>query len=131
MRAVKRNLMLAVGVVALVVTGARPAKRTTDPRATIRTGAQYTTLSKEYYLSADDFTYVRPGLKIKVNSVTIPADNRPVVDLTLTDDLDQPLDRNGKITPGAISPSFIIAWFDPAERHYTSYTTRVQTSPIT
>ena len=131
MRAVKRNLMLAVGVVALVVTGARPAKRTTDPRATIRTGAQYTTLSKEYYLSADDFTYVRPGNNIKVNSVTIPADNRPVVDLTLTDDLDQPLDRNGKITPGAISPSFIIAWFDPAERHYTSYTTRVQTSPIT
>jgi len=75
--------------------------------------------------------YIRPGLKIKVNSITIGADRKPVVDLTLTDDLDQPIDRQGKVTPGAVSISFVLAWWDPIARQYTAYTVRTQTSPIT
>src|SRR2546423_1074255 len=85
----------------------------------------------EAYLSDDTIAYVRPGLKIKVNSVTIGTDRKVTVDLNLTDSLDQPLDRLGKVTPGPISLSFILAYYDPAVRQYTSYTTRTQTSPAT
>jgi OmcA/MtrC family decaheme c-type cytochrome len=91
----------------------------------------YSPNEKEHYLSVDDFGYIRPGFHIKVNSVTIPSDNRPIADLTFTDDLDQPLDRAGKVTPGALTINLVLAWYDGAARQYTAYTTRTQTSPIT
>jgi OmcA/MtrC family decaheme c-type cytochrome len=85
----------------------------------------------EYYLSADGIAYIRPGLKIGVKSITIGSDRKPVVELAITDDMDQPLDRLGKTTPGVISISMILAWYNPATRQYTSYTTRTQTTPPT
>jgi len=83
----------------------------------------------EFYLDDDGVSYIRPGLKIKVNSVTLGSDRKAVIDLTYTDDLDQPLDRNGKTTPGAISTSLILAWYNPATRQYVAYTTRSVTTP--
>src|SRR5690348_11927640 len=83
----------------------------------------------EAYLSEDALAYLRPGLKVKVNSLTIPANRKIVVDVSFTDDFDQPIDRLGKTTPGPISASFIIAWWDPAARVYTSYITRTVTTP--
>ncbi len=83
----------------------------------------------EYYLNDDGIAYVRPGLKIKINSITIPSDRRPLVDFTLTDDFDNPIDRLGKTTPGAISLSFILSWYNPQTRQYTAYTYRSVTSP--
>ena len=83
----------------------------------------------EAYATASDLAFIRPGLKIIVNSITIGVDRKPVIDISLTDSLDQPLDRLGKTTPGPISVSFVLAWYDPATRHYTSYGTRSQTSP--
>ena len=97
----------------------------TDPRSI------FAPQQKEFWLSADEFDYVRPGLVITVNSVTFDAGLHPIVDVTYTDDLGVPLDRAGALTPGAISMSFVLAWWDPASQNYTSYTTRVQTSPIT
>ena len=91
--------------------------------------ARFKTTDLEYYLATEDVQYVRPGLRIKVNSVTVGADRRPVVDFNLIDDLDQPLDRNGKVTPGAVSLSFILAGYNDAERHYTAWTTRSVTTP--
>jgi OmcA/MtrC family decaheme c-type cytochrome len=91
----------------------------------------YNTHEKEYWLSADEFDYVRPGFIITVNSVTINGNLQPVVDVSYTDGLGVPLDRAGVLTPGAISMSFILAWWDPNLRQYTSYTTRKQTSTIT
>jgi hypothetical protein len=85
----------------------------------------------EAYLSDDGIAYIRPGLKVKVNSVTVTSDRKFVVDLFLTDNFDQPLDRLGKVTPGAISLSYIMAGYDPATRHFTSFTTRSQTSAPT
>jgi OmcA/MtrC family decaheme c-type cytochrome len=85
----------------------------------------------EFYLTEDGVAYIRPGLKIKVNSVTVGSDKKPVVDFNLTDDLDQPLDRLGKITPGAVSLSWILAGYNAADRHYTAYTVRTQTTPAT
>ncbi|HEX7706910.1 MAG TPA: OmcA/MtrC family decaheme c-type cytochrome [Thermoanaerobaculia bacterium] len=83
----------------------------------------------EFYLNSDGIAYIRPGVKIKVVSITIPADRRPVVELTFTDDFDQPIDRLGKITPGAISASMVLARWNPETREYFSYTTRIQTTP--
>lgn len=83
----------------------------------------------EAYLDQTTLDYIRPGLVIKVNSVTIGADRKPVVDLTMTDALQQPLDRTGGQTPGAVSASFVLSWFDPTTRNYTSYITRTETAP--
>jgi OmcA/MtrC family decaheme c-type cytochrome len=83
----------------------------------------------EAYLSDDVIAYIRPGLKIKVNSLTIGTDRKPVVDVTFTDDFDQPIDRLGKTTPGPVNASFILAWWDPVGRHYTAYTIRNVTTP--
>lgn len=89
----------------------------------------YTASQVEAYATASDLAFIRPGLKVIVNSVTIGSDRKPVIDVNLTDSLDQPLDRLGKVTPGAISISFILSWYDPATRQYTAYTTRTQTTP--
>ena len=108
-----------------IVSRASGAAQETDPKTL------YGPQQKEYWLSADEFDYIRPGLNITVNSISIGADNKAVVDLSYTDDLGQPLDTNGAITAGKISTSFILAWWDPTARQYTAYTTRTQTSPIT
>ncbi len=90
--------------------------------------AAYATSAKEHYLTTDQFGYIRPGFHITVNGVAIGADRKAVVDVTYVDDANQPLDRAGQVTPGALSISFILAWWDPATREYTSYTTRKATS---
>ena len=67
----------------------------------------------EAYLSDDGIAYIRPGVKIKINSITnVVAGQKPVVDFNLTDNFDQPLDRNGKVTPGPIAPGFILSKWD-------------------
>jgi OmcA/MtrC family decaheme c-type cytochrome len=99
------------------------------PAAPAPTIEKFAANQKEFYLDDSNLAYVRPGLKIKVNSVTLGADRKLVVDLSFTDDLNQPLDRLGQLTPGAISTSFVFAWYNPATRQYTAYTTRSVTTP--
>jgi OmcA/MtrC family decaheme c-type cytochrome len=83
----------------------------------------------EAYLTDSGIAYIRPGLKIRVNSITIGSDRKPVVDLNVTDSFDQPLDRLGKVTPGPVALSFVLSWYDPATQNYTSYITRTETAP--
>jgi OmcA/MtrC family decaheme c-type cytochrome len=79
----------------------------------------------EYYLGDDGVAYIRPGVKVRVASITnVAPGQKPVVDLFITDNFDQPLDRAGKVTPGVVGLSFILAWYDPVTREYTSYTVR-------
>ena len=92
---------------------------------------QYSTAEAEHYLSAQQIEYVRPGLNITIVGVQIGADLKPIVEVTFADDTGQPLDRAGVLSPGALSLSFILAWYDPVGRYYTDYYTRPQTSPIT
>jgi OmcA/MtrC family decaheme c-type cytochrome len=131
------------GLMAVVAAGALSFPTNPPKAAATATGGRtravapgnpvqrFTPQQMEAYLSDDTIAYVRPGLKIKVNSVTVGTDRKVTVDLNLTDSLDQPLDRLGKVTPGPISLSFILAYYDPAVRQYTAYTTRTQTSPAT
>ena len=116
------------GVLLLVLAGSLAFA---SGRSDLPPPERYSSLTVEHYLTAEEAEYVRPGLNITVNSITIPADLRPIVDLTLKDDLDQPLDRLGRVTPGPISLSFILAWWNAETRDYTAYTVRTQTSPIT
>jgi OmcA/MtrC family decaheme c-type cytochrome len=131
---VKRGAVLAAGLLTLapVPTGGPRDPRTVAPRAPIAgtpSPQTYTKGDKEFYMTADEIAEVRPGFHIKVNGeIRIPQDRRPVVDLSFTDDLGQPLDRLGKATPGVLSISQVLAWWDPGTRYYTAYTTRVQTS---
>ena len=119
---------LAIAAGALTIAASRPPVRVFNPRAEIDARDHYGPERVEHYLSKEDFIYLRPGYNLTVNSVTIGADNKPVVDLTFTDDLGQPLDRLGVQTPGALSVSFVLSWYDPATRNYTSYITRVATA---
>jgi len=116
---------LVVALPLLATDGARRRAATTP----VQPAAVYTASQAEAFVSSDTIGYIRPGLKFKVNSITIGSDRIPVVDLSITDDLDQPLDRLGKTTPGTVSASFVLAWYNPATRQYTSYTTRSVTNP--
>jgi OmcA/MtrC family decaheme c-type cytochrome len=97
----------------------------------VRTPQMYATSQAEHYLTAQQLAYIRPGFHVTVKSVTIGADRKPVVQLAFTDDLGQPLDRLGVQTPGTLSVSFILAWYDPVNIDYIDYSTRVQNSTIT
>lgn len=87
--------------------------------------------SSEFYMDAKTLEFIRPGLRVSIEKVTIPEDRRVEVELRFWDDRNQPLDRVGQTTPGSVSVSFILAVYDGNTRDYTAYTTRVQTSPIT
>ncbi|MBI4483166.1 MAG: OmcA/MtrC family decaheme c-type cytochrome [Acidobacteria bacterium] len=93
---------------------------------------QYSLWEKEAYLSEKQQAWIRPGLHIQVLDLQIPADTRkPVVIISMADDKNQPLDREGNLTPAAVSVSFILSRINPGASQYTPYTTRTQTSPIT
>jgi OmcA/MtrC family decaheme c-type cytochrome len=124
-------LVLATAGAASVPLAVRTPADRVAPTGDVDPQQFYTKNQAEYYLSKDQLKYIRPGLHIEVESIEIPADNRPVVELSFTDDFDQPLDRAGRVTPGAISASFILSWYDADLRDYVAYTTRIQTSPIT
>jgi len=93
--------------------------------------ALYSAHQMEAYLSTEQVEYIRPGFNITLVSFQIPADRRPVAEVRFTDDMNQPLDRLGQVTPGAISASFVLAWYDAANRDYVAYTKRTVSSSIT
>jgi len=112
------------------VTTASVRRRAASNPTAPASAPKFTPEDLEYYLTDEGLAWVRPGLQFKINSITIPAaDRKPVVDISITDDKQQPLDRLGQLTPGAVSASFILASYDPETRYYTSYTTRSVTTP--
>jgi OmcA/MtrC family decaheme c-type cytochrome len=117
----------------VLVPAHRPVAQSTPGTRLERTRppVTYTVHQVESYLSAQQVQYIRPGFKISIQSLTIPQDRRPVVEMTFTDDMGQPLDRAGKVTPGALSISFVLARYDGQEREFYAYTRRNQRSPIT
>lgn len=104
-----------------------PQQREQRPRA-VHT---YQAGQMEAYLSAEEVAWIRPGFNVTIDSLVIPADRRPVVELTFRDDRGQLLDRAGNVTPGPIALSFVLAVYDGEKREYWAYTRRFVTSPIT
>jgi len=123
-------MAMAAGSLVVVPSVNTRLTQTIGTRAITEPQGVYSKSQKEFYMTADELGFVRPGFHITVNSITIPEDRRPLVDYSFTDDFHQPLDRNGEFTPGSLSINQVLAWWDAEARHYTAYTTRVQTSPI-
>ncbi len=92
---------------------------------------RYTTLDKRFYLSSEEAVWIRPGLNLEIQNVTIPTNLKPVVTYKITDDNGQPLDQDGVFTPGAVTPRFILAYLPADDDQYVNYVVRNVTSPIT
>ncbi|MEJ2190380.1 MAG: hypothetical protein P8Y93_13410, partial [Acidobacteriota bacterium] len=106
------------------VGASAPVRATAGRAVPSHTDVQYSKRQKEYYWTDEEKSWARPGMTVEIVSVSIPADRHPVVELKYYDDLGQPLDRTGIETPGTISFSFVIAWYDGALNQYTAYTVR-------
>ncbi len=91
----------------------------------------YSELSKAFYADQNTINFVRPGLELKVLAAVINADGRMAARVKITDPMGVGLDRLGIFTPGPVNMSFVMAVLPQDQKTYTSYTTRVQTSPIT
>ncbi len=86
---------------------------------------------KAFYADANVTNFVRPGLQFRVTTASIAQDGTITARVLVTDPMGVALDRDGIYTAGPISISLIAATIPQAQEQYTSYTTRVQTSPIT
>jgi OmcA/MtrC family decaheme c-type cytochrome len=111
---------LIAGLVAVPFTpAARPGPTGAQPFPT-----SYASWLKEAYLSPEALTYIRPGLHVRITSVTNVAPGKnPVVEILMTDDLGAPLDRNGVLTPGAIGAEFVLGQWSPDDYDYVNLTT--------
>ena len=115
-------LTFLAGLVAVPMT---PVMRTSpSPVARQATPVTYDANQKEFFLSADQLTYIRPGLNVKIASVTNVAPGQsPIVEILLTDDLGAPLDRNGVLTPGPITAEFVLGQWSASTYDYVNLTT--------
>ena len=88
----------------------------------------FTPRDKAYYADSSTVNFVRPGLAIKIVSAQIATDGTLSVDYKLTDQDGNGLDRLGITSPGAISPSFLVAYVPKGQTQFTSYVTRQRSS---
>ncbi|OYW09534.1 MAG: hypothetical protein B7X34_06590, partial [Acidobacteriia bacterium 12-62-4] len=91
----------------------------------------FTPEQKAFYANERTLNFVRPGLVLRVLGAEIAADGTMTATVRITDPMGVPLDREGRVTPGVVGLSFVAATIPQDSKHYTSYTTRVQRSPIT
>jgi OmcA/MtrC family decaheme c-type cytochrome len=91
----------------------------------------FTVHDKAYYADPNLVSFVRPGLAFKILSAEVAADGTIKTRIRLTDPKGLPLDREGIVTPGSVSISFVAATIKNGESQYFAYTTRSATSPIT
>jgi OmcA/MtrC family decaheme c-type cytochrome len=94
-------------------------------------GPRYSTHDKAFYADENLVNFVRPGLKIEIQSASIAADGTISTQFKLTDPKGLPLDKDGVFTPGEVGLRFIAAYIKEGQTQYTDYVTRTQTSPDT
>ncbi|MFI5198330.1 MAG: OmcA/MtrC family decaheme c-type cytochrome, partial [Thermoanaerobaculia bacterium] len=112
-------LTFLAGLVAVPMTPVTHTSSSAGPVAREAAPVAYTAAEKEFFLAPDQLTYIRPGLNMKIASVTnVAPGQKPVVEFYLTDDLTGPLDRYGILTPGVVTPRFIIGMWNPSTRRY-------------
>jgi OmcA/MtrC family decaheme c-type cytochrome len=123
MSLLQRGLMFVLAAGTLALPLSTPPETRAGGRAAApvdpQTESVYTPADKEFYLDEAQMDFIRPGLKVTIGAVTdMEPGKKPSVEVTLTDDLNQPLDRLGGTTPGVVAIRFVPAVFDPA----TNYT---------
>jgi hypothetical protein len=82
----------------------------------------YTTKDQEYYLTADEVFFIRPGLVIEVISIDIPDDMSPLVTFSIEDPGGLPLDIDGVFTPGPVDMRYMLAYIPIGEEQKTRLT---------
>src|SRR6516225_6252998 len=92
------------------------------------TNTPFTPRDKAYYLDAAQANFIRPGLVFAVKSVKIASEGTVTVDFTMADPKGSPLDRDGVLTGGPVSTSFILAYIPKGQTQFLSYTTRTETT---
>ena len=131
MALIQRGLMIMATAGALAIPAHLPApvdggSGVPARKIAVPTTSDFQPTQLEYYLGDAGLAYIRPGLVVKIIAVTnLVAGQKPVVEVTFTDDLGQPIDRLGGQTPGVISQSFAMGRWDPATRYYVPITGRV------
>ncbi len=123
MSLLQRGLMFVLAAGTLVLPSTNPPETRAGGRAAApvetKTESLYTPADKEYYLDENQVDFIRPGLKVTIGTVTDMAPGKkPIVEITMTDDLNQPLDRLGGTTPGVVALRFIPATWDAATGYY-------------
>jgi len=72
------------------------------------------------------------GLLLKVVKIDVSSKGVAKVEFTITDSEERPLDREGKLSYGAVAPNFILSWLgqneDGESTQYTAYTLRTKTT---
>ena len=111
------------GLLALAVAGAAVVLGVKAPT--------WTASDKAFYLGDRQANFIRPGLALKILDAQIDPAGVIRARFRIADPRDQPLDREGIVTPGPVAVSFIVGVIPNGQTQYTSYITRVQTSPIT
>src|SRR5450759_4740467 len=92
------------------------------------TKSAFTPRDRAYYADQNTINFVRPGLTMTIVSAKIADDGTLSVDYKLTDPKGLGLDRLGVTTPGAIAPSFLVAYIPKGQTQYVSYITRQRSS---
>jgi OmcA/MtrC family decaheme c-type cytochrome len=87
-------------------------------------GNAYSKRDKAFFANKDLVAFVRPGLKITVNSAEIAADGTISTTFTITDPVNAPLDRLGVASPGVVALSFVAARIPRNQQQYVAYTVR-------
>ena len=117
-----RTLTLVVVSALLVAFSTQAIKRLRHPR-----------FSKVDFLTREQIAFVRPGLQLTVQDVSV--NNRTVsVVYKIADPQGLPLDRLGVFTPGAVTANFILDYLPPQPGgvpDYQALTLRQVTSSIT
>ncbi len=91
----------------------------------------FSKFDKRHYLTDQQIAFIRPGLKLTVKDVSVAADRSVSVTYQITDLKDMPLDKDGILTPGPVTSSFIMAYLPNDQNQYVNLTTRSAKSPIT
>ncbi len=85
---------------------------------------------KAFYADANLINFVRPGLKLTIQSASIADDGTIQAQFKVTDPKGLPLDINGVTTPGTVSYRFVVGTIPSGKTQYISYITRSVTSSI-
>jgi len=84
----------------------------------------FTPRNKAFFADEKLVSFVRPGLVFTIQSAQIASDGTISTVFTISDPKGLPLDRDGIVTPGAVSTSFVAAHIPTNQSQYVAYTTR-------
>jgi len=84
---------------------------------------------KAAFLSEKEQQFIRPGLQLQILGALIGSDDRVEFRFRISDSKGAALDREGVLTPGAVTIRAVLGYIPQVGAPYVAYTVRTQTSP--